>query len=119
MHIGKSFDSFDNDYFLGSHRAPPQLNSKPFLCVGEDNKFCLVDLENMSLLEDQESRCELTNIHESVFADWEDLTGNLPDPNTCVIVGGDDVIKYDLKNKVTLGVLPHALIREKIYYSTY
>lgn len=73
----------------------------------------------MDLLEDKPSRCKLRNIHESVYASWEDLTGDLQDPNTCVIVGGDDVVKYNLKTKENVGVLPHALIKEKIFYSTF
>lgn len=72
----------------------------------------------MELLTSETNRPELQNMHPSVFCDYEDFTADLDEPNTIILVGGDDLIKYNFKDQKTLGVLPHALIQDKIYYST-
>lgn len=116
--VGGIMFSMDSTFLEDQYGIVDPLQ-RPFLSIGHSNSYSLVNPATMKLITSETKSPELQNIHPSVFCDYEDFTADTDEPNTFVLVGGDDVVKYNFKEQKTLGVLPHALIRDKIYYSTF
>ena len=116
--IGGIFQSLDMEFLEQEYGITDPLQ-KPFFSIGSRDKYSLVNPVTMKLVGENSTQLSLKNIHPSVYQDFEDFTAEIEEPNTCILVGGDDLVKYNLKSEKTVGVLPHALIKDRIYYSTF